>query len=73
MASREARCHGLYKAALRADRAFDKAIKRCVGPKATRWTITQAQRNGTCVHKAYKRKVIVDNARWRACEVMRRR
>ena len=70
---RESRCHSLYRASLRADEAFSKAIKRCVSRGATRWTISRAQAEQPCVKKAYTRKVTVDNARARACAVARRR
>lgn len=70
---REPRCHSLYRAALRADKTYTKAIKRCVSRSATRWTISRAQANQPCVKKAYDRKVAMDNARARACAVMRKR
>ncbi len=65
------RCHTLYRSALRADRVYDKAIKRAYGKSATRWTIPRSP--VASVKKAYTRKVAVDKARARACDVMRRR
>ena len=67
------RCHTLYYSALRADKAYERAIKRAVGRSATRWTITKSQEAIPAVRKAYKRKVTLDKARARACDVMRRR
>jgi hypothetical protein len=64
------RCHTLYYSALRADRAFDRAIKKAYGKTATRWTIPRSPVEP--VKKAYGRKVAVDRARARACDVMRR-
>lgn len=66
------RCHGLYYAAMRADAKFERTIKKIGGKSATRWTLTPAQRALPVVRKALARKVAVDNARWRACDVMRK-
>jgi len=65
------RCHTLYYSALRADRAYDRAIKKTYGKSATRWTIPRAPKGS--VAKAYSRKVAIDRARARACDVGRRR
>ncbi len=67
------RCHTLYRVALRADDAYERAIKRSAGRNATRWTLTTAQASAPAVRKAYKRLVATGKARARACDVMRRR
>jgi hypothetical protein len=73
MKSAQERCHGLYYTAMRADRAFEKAIKKAAGSRATRWTIKAEHWKNPRVQKAYKRKVAVDRAVHRACDVMRKR
>jgi hypothetical protein len=68
------RCHTLYRSAVRVDRAFDQAIKKAFGSRATRWTVSKAQvASSPKVRAAYKRKVALDKATSRACHVMRRR
>ncbi len=66
------RCHTLFRSAIRADKAYERAIKRAVGRSATRWTITPAQAAIPAVHKAYARMVAFGKARARACEIQRR-
>lgn len=68
------RCLKLYHVAMRADRAYTKAIKRAFGPRATRWTVPSAQQNShPAVRRAYNRMVAMGNAQHRACVVGRRR
>jgi hypothetical protein len=66
------RCHGLYYSAMRADLVYDRAIKKLAGRNKTRWTLTKSESAIPAIRRAFKRKVAIDKARARACDVMRR-
>jgi len=51
--------HETYYDALRADDAFEQAIKAQFGEKATRWTVSHADYNAETL-QAYKSKVQAD-------------
>lgn len=60
--------HKLYYAAVRADEAYTRAIKKYVSPRSTRWTLTSAQKARPGVARAYKRLQKANDAR-HACSM----
>jgi hypothetical protein len=72
-AQAKSRCHGLYYASMRADQAYTKAVMRAFDEtRDARWKYPHAKQMAVpAVRAAYNRKVAIDKARARACDVMR--